>query len=116
MDQSQGVNARADGSGLPDRAADSGLAKLARVRVLIEGRVQGVFFRAYARDEAAQFKLTGWVRNLADGRVEAVVEGPSEKVEAFVNWCHHGPSSAKVTAVKVERQEYRGEFQTFSTR
>ncbi len=87
-----------------------------RVRVLIEGRVQGVFFRAHARDQAAQFKLTGWVQNLPDGRVEAMVEGSPEQVEAFVNWCHAGPTSAKITGTTVERQEYRGEFQTFSVR
>ena len=87
-----------------------------RVRVVIEGRVQGVFFRAYARDQAAQFKLTGWVKNLPDGRVEAVVEGSCEQVEVFVNWCHTGPVNAKVTGVTLEKQEYRGEFQTFSVR
>lgn len=87
-----------------------------RAQVLIEGRVQGVFFRAYARDQAAQLKLTGWVRNLPDGRVEAVVEGGSAQVESFVNWCRTGPVSAKVTGITLEKQEYQGEFQTFSVR
>lgn len=116
MTESQAENARAAGSGQPEKAPNSGLAKPARTRVLIEGRVQGIFFRAYARDQAAQLKLAGWVRNLPDGSVEALVEGPIDRVEAFINWCHSGPPNARVTAVKIERQEYRGEFQTFSVR
>lgn len=87
-----------------------------RVHLLIEGRVQGVFFRAYARDQAVQLRLTGWVRNTSDGRVEAMVEGNENLVETYINWCRQGPPSAKVTQVTVEKQEYRGEFNLFSVR
>lgn len=87
-----------------------------RVHLFIEGRVQGVFFRAYARDQAVQLRLTGWVRNTSDGRVEAVVEGSENIVESYINWCRQGPPSAKVTQVTVEKQEYRGEFNLFSVR
>ncbi len=91
-------------------------AKNIRVHLLIEGRVQGVFFRAYARDQAVQLKLTGWVRNTADGRVEVVVEGNQNKVESFVNWCRTGPPSSRVTDMKVEKQECVGEIKVFSVR
>ena len=84
--------------------------------LLITGKVQGVFFRAYARDQAVQLRLTGWVRNTADGKVEAVVEGSQDKVESFVTWCRLGPPSSQVTDMRVEKQEYRGEFKQFSVR
>lgn len=87
-----------------------------RVHLLIEGRVQGVFFRAYARDQAVQLRLTGWVRNTSDGRVESVVEGSEDIVEGFIDWCRQGPPSSKVTQVTVEKQEYLGEFNFFSVK
>ena len=59
-----------------------------RVHVFISGRVQGVFFRAEARRAANSFNLTGWVRNMADGRVEAVFEGEDESVDKMLEWCH----------------------------
>ncbi len=73
--------------------------------VLIYGRVQGVFYRA-STQEAAQLKsVHGWVRNLPDGRVEALFEGTKEAVEAMIQWCHQGPPGARVTQVVVEYQE-----------
>jgi acylphosphatase len=73
--------------------------------VLISGRVQGVFYRA-STQEAAQLKsVHGWVRNLPDGRVEALFEGTTEAVEAMIQWCHQGPPGARVTKVVVEYQE-----------
>ncbi len=73
--------------------------------VLISGRVQGVFYRV-STQEAAQLKsVHGWVRNLPDGRVEAWFEGTIEAVEAMIQWCHQGPSGARVTKVVVEYQE-----------
>lgn len=80
-----------------------------RARVYITGRVQGVFYRAACRDAAARLDLRGWVRNAADGSVEAVAEGPREKVEAFVLWCHKGPPAARVTAVRVEWEPLQNE-------
>jgi acylphosphatase len=70
-----------------------------RRRVLVSGRVQGVAFRAAARAQAHAGGVTGWVRNLADGRVEAVFEGDPAAVAALVAWCHGGPSLAHVDRV-----------------
>jgi acylphosphatase len=80
-----------------------------RVRVRVRGRVQGVFFRAEARARAESLGLAGWVRNLPDGRVEAVFEGEDDRVESMVEWCRRGPAGAEVEAVDVEREEPVGE-------
>ena len=72
-----------------------------RVRLLISGRVQGVCFRAYTRDEARRLGLKGWVRNLPDGRVEVLAQGDPAKIESFESWCHHGPAYARVREVRV---------------
>lgn len=73
-----------------------------QVHLWITGRVQGVWFRESARREADRLGLIGWVRNLVDGRVEAVAEGPLAALEAFVLWCHRGPAAARVDDVKRE--------------
>ena len=78
---------------------------MVRVRVIVSGRVQGVFFRATCADEARRRGLGGWVRNVADGRVEAVFEGPGPEVEAMIEWCRRGPGGARVDAVETERQQ-----------
>jgi acylphosphatase len=85
----------------------------ARVRVVIEGRVQGVFFRASTRDEARARGLFGWVRNLPDGRVEALFEGDKRVVENMLAWCRQGPPYAYVARVEVERQAYVGDQADF---
>jgi acylphosphatase len=74
--------------------------------------VQGVGFRYFAEAAAAREGLHGWVRNLPDGRVEAVLEGPPEEVHRLVDWAHHGPDAAAVTdvAVREERPEGLGPF------
>ena len=74
-----------------------------QVHLKISGRVQGVFFRANTQKEAARLKLKGWVRNLPDGGVEAVAEGPPESLDAFVAWCRRGPELARVDDVEVSR-------------
>lgn len=84
-----------------------------RARVLISGRVQGVFFRAHTRRKAHELGLTGFVRNLPDGRVEAVFEGDQELIEKMIAWCHRGPSGARVEAVEVTWEEFQGNFQDF---
>jgi acylphosphatase len=89
------------------------MAELARVHVLIEGRVQGVFFRAATRDEARARGLTGWVRNRPDGRVEAVFEGDKRVVENMLAWCHMGPPYSHVDHVEVEWQPYLGDLADF---
>jgi acylphosphatase len=85
-----------------------------RAHVFVEGRVQGVFFRAETHSIARQHNLAGWVRNLPDGRVEAVFEGEEEDVEKAVQWCHRGPPHAVVKKVHMTRKPYQGEFDTFS--
>ncbi len=71
-------------------------------RVTIAGRVQGVFFRDSTRALATELGVTGWVRNLPDGRVEARFEGPEDAVRRLVEWCRHGPPGARVRDVRVE--------------
>ena len=80
-----------------------------RVRVVVRGRVQGVFFRAEARDRARSLGLAGWVRNARDGTVEAAFEGEDERVESMVAWCERGPSGARVDDVEVTWSEPEGE-------
>ena len=79
-----------------------------RKHVLIEGRVQGVAFRAYTEQEARRRGLGGWVRNLADGRVEAVFEGEEAEVEAMIAWCREGPPAARVTGLSERALEGSG--------
>jgi acylphosphatase len=87
-----------------------------RVRITITGMVQGVFFRAKTRNEAIRNNVKGWVRNLSDGRVEAVFEGKPEDVDRVVNWCRIGPSLAAVEHVEVTEEAYTGTFTDFSIR
>jgi acylphosphatase len=79
-----------------------------RTRVWVTGRVQGVWFRDACRAEARARGIGGWVRNRADGRVEAVFEGPPGSVAALVEWCHTGPPRAIVTRVEQRREEPEG--------
>jgi acylphosphatase len=87
-----------------------------RVRVLISGRVQGVFFRAFTRDAAIQRGVTGWVRNLVDGRVEAVFEGSEEEVDQMAAWCQGGSPGSRVDQVEAHQEPYQGEFTSFEIR
>jgi len=87
-----------------------------RVRLRIEGIVQGVFFRASTRDVAKKLGLTGWVRNLPDGSVEVLFEGKADSVREAIRWCHNGPPGARVMDVHEEWLEYRGEFNDFDIR
>jgi acylphosphatase len=87
--------------------------KYSRAHVVIHGRVQGVFFRAYTADEANALGVKGWVRNLPNGSVEAVFEGEEKAVQEMIAWCRHGPPHAHVTRVDVEQESYRGEFHGF---
>lgn len=69
--------------------------------LLLEGKVQGVFYRASAKERADLLQLTGWVKNTATGNVEAVVSGAEENIAAFVEWCKSGPARAQVTKITV---------------
>ena len=76
-----------------------------RVRLKITGVVQGVWFRKSTKDKADELKLTGWVKNLDNGAVLAVAQGPSAAVEQFITWCYQGPEKAVVTGVETEAQD-----------
>jgi acylphosphatase len=80
-----------------------------RRRVLVSGRVQGVWFRDSCRREAVRNGVAGWVRNREDGRVEAVFEGDPDAVNTLVNWSQHGPPRAQVTGIDVVDEEPAGE-------
>lgn len=86
---------------------------MVRAHVYISGRVQGVFFRAATRNHAIQHNVTGWVRNLADGRVEAVFEGDKQGVDAIIEFCKRGPPAAHVQKLDVTWEDYTGEFVEF---
>ena len=88
----------------------------ARAHVYVSGMVQGVFFRSETQDEASRRGVTGWVRNLRDGRVEAVFEGEKEKVDQLIEFCRRGPRGARVTRIDVSWEDYKGEFQDFNVR
>jgi acylphosphatase len=76
-----------------------------RAHVRVQGSVQGVFFRVETRDRARSLGVSGWVRNLQDGAVEAVFEGPEERVESMVDWCRRGPAGARVESVNVDWED-----------
>jgi acylphosphatase len=76
-----------------------------RAHVRVHGAVQGVFFRVETRDRARSLGISGWVRNLGDGAVEAVFEGPEERVESMVEWCRRGPAGARVESVDVDWED-----------
>ena len=71
-----------------------------RVRILISGRVQGVFYRVSAREKAIALELSGWVRNLENGMVMVEAQGQPEKVEELIHWCRKGPEQAEVTEIE----------------
>lgn len=86
----------------------------ARAHIVISGRVQGVAFRIATVEEAQRLGgVRGWVRNLRDGRVEALAEGERPKVEALVAWCHHGPPPARVMDVQVTWEPAKGDLGPF---
>ena len=87
-----------------------------RAHIVVSGLVQGVYFRDNTRRTAQQHGVNGWVRNLPDGRVEAVLEGERSSVEQVVAWAHHGPPRAEVEDVQVSWQEPTGEFGSFEIR
>jgi acylphosphatase len=90
-----------------DETPDSG--ERVRAHVYVSGQVQGVYYRANTRDAARDVGVDGWVRNLDDGRVEAVFEGPRDAVEEMVEWCHDGSPAARVTDVDATYESPEGE-------
>ena len=84
-----------------------------RVHCLVSGIVQGVFFRAHTQEWASSLSLTGWVKNLSDGRVEFVAEGPAEELKKLVDLCSKGPSAGRVESIEVEWLPATNEFREF---
>jgi len=87
-----------------------------RAKVLLDGRVQGVGLRYYTQEKALELGLTGFVRNLTDGRVEVVFEGPPDKVESLLAWFQVGSPQARVDTIALRYEEPEGRFSTFSVR
>ena len=84
-----------------------------RIRVFITGRVQGVFFRQTFKVMAKKNNIFGWVKNLSDGRVEAVMEGEDENVSRLIEWSHGGPANARVEDVEIINEKFSEEFIKF---
>jgi acylphosphatase len=89
---------------------------LARLRMLVHGRVQGVFFRHAAAQEGRELGLRGWGRNLLNGDVEIVAEGPRRELKIMAAWAHQGPRLARVSGVEEEWSDHRGEEGAFTIR
>ena len=87
-----------------------------RVHLFISGTVQGVFFRDSAKQVAQSMGITGYVRNMQDGRVELVAEGEKDSIDRLVQWCRKGPPSAIVVSVDIENEHYKGEFDLFDVK
>ena len=85
-----------------------------RARLMIRGRVQGVFFRASTVELAVRLGLGGWVKNCLDGSDEVVAEGQEKKVQELIQWCHQGPRGAQVQKVELQWEDCQGPFETFS--
>ncbi|MBW1647387.1 MAG: acylphosphatase [Deltaproteobacteria bacterium] len=92
------------------------MADLIARHLLIAGRVQGVFFRLETQRAAARLGASGWVRNLPDGTVEALVEGERPVVEALIDWCRRGPARARVDDVRIADRPYQGRLKGFEIR
>jgi acylphosphatase len=84
-----------------------------RIRIIVTGKVQGVFFRQALKVMAKKNNVFGWVKNLKDGHVEAVLEGDEEKINRLVEWSHGGPANARVEDVEIHNEKFSGEFKKF---
>ena len=87
-----------------------------RVRIVVHGHVQGVCFRSAVRDKAELEGVSGWVRNLSDGSVEAVFEGDSPAIDRLIDFCRNGPSYSRVDFIDLNEQTFTGEFHSFAIR
>lgn len=87
-----------------------------RYHIWISGVVQGVGFRSFIRRTATKLGINGWVRNLLDGRVEVIAEGEEDKLEELVNRMRVGPRLATVEDIKIEKEDYNGQFERFEVR
>jgi len=85
-----------------------------RIRIIVTGKVQGVFFRQALKVMAKKNNVFGWVKNLKNGCVEAVLEGDEEKINRLVEWSHGGPANARVEDVEIHNEKFSGEFKKFN--
>ncbi len=97
-------------------SVDSGQVEKIRAHIFVSGEVQGVFFRENTRKKAEKLGVFGWVKNLKDGRVEAVLEGNRERIEEIVQWARKGPIWAKIDGLEAIWENYQGEFKGFEIR
>jgi len=88
-------------------------SKKSRAHLFISGHVQAVWYRASTKQQADNLGLTGWVRNCKSGQVEIIVEGADVSIDKLISWCRTGPSMAQVTDVRIDFDDYRGEFGGF---
>ena len=87
--------------------------KQQRVHLLVSGKVQGVFFRQALKVVAKKNNVLGLVRNLKDGRVEAILEGDNKSINSIIEWTHIGPANSRVDDIEVSNEEFKNEFSTF---
>jgi len=87
-----------------------------RVKVLVSGRVQGVYFRMFTQNKAKQLEIKGYARNLPDGRVEIIAEADNNSIEKFIQWCHKGPVTARVDHAEITELESDEVFTSFEIR
>ncbi len=86
---------------------------LKKIHLLISGKVQGVFYRVNTKNKADELGLTGWVKNIPDGKVEVLAEGKERGLKEFIKWCYNGSKGAKVDKVEVEWRDYENKFDNF---
>ena len=87
--------------------------KQQRVHLLVSGKVQGVFFRQALKVIAKKNNVLGWVRNLKDGRVEAILEGDNKSTNSVIEWARIGPANSRVDDIEMSNEEFKNEFSTF---
>ena len=87
--------------------------KQQRVHLLVSGKVQGVFFRQALKVVAKKNNVLGWVRNLKEGHVEAILEGENKSVNSVIEWTRIGPANSRVDDIEVSNEEFKNEFSTF---
>ena len=85
-----------------------------RTHIYVSGNVQAVYFRLNTSNKAKEMNITGWIKNLCDGRVEAIFEGENDAVERIIQWCRKGPVHASVENVEIIPEKYIGEFGEFT--
>ena len=87
-----------------------------RVHIFVTGRVQGVFFRQATKVIAIKNNVTGWVKNLDDGRVEIMLEGEDRCVDPVIGWCNFGPANSRVDDIQINHENYVGKYKNFEVR